>query len=124
NRAEAQCVRRVELFDHEEAYGSSAETSTTSWLRNHCQLSGFSADKHVKLARQLPELQATQQALESGQIEIEHALEVARATDDMGPAAEAELLAAARTKDPAEVRQAAREIRHRVDSEGMPRQAM
>jgi hypothetical protein len=124
NRAEAQCVRRVELFDREQAYGSSGDTSTTNWLRNHCQLSGFAADKHVKLARQLPELQATQQALESGEIGIGHALEVARATDDMGAGAEAELLSAARTKDPAEVRQAAREIRHRVDAEGMARQAM
>jgi len=124
NRAEAQCVRRVEVFDREDAYASSGDTSTTSWLRNHCQLSGFSADKHVKLARQLPELQATQQALESGQIGIEHALEVARATDDMGAGAEAELLAAARSKDPAEVRQTAREIRHRVDSDGMARQAL
>ncbi|HEY8641411.1 MAG TPA: DUF222 domain-containing protein [Candidatus Dormibacteraeota bacterium] len=124
NRAEAQCVRRVEVFDREDAYASSGDTSTTSWLRNNCQLSGFSADKHVKLARQLPELRATQKALESGQIGIEHALEVARATDDMGPAAEAELLSAARTKDPAEVRLAAKEIRHRVDAAGMARQAM
>src|SRR6266542_3627373 len=89
NRAEAQCVRRVEVFDREQAYGSSGDTSTTNWLRHHCQLSGFVADKHVKLARQL-----------------------------------AELLSAARTKDPAEVRQAAREIRHRVDAAGMARQAM
>jgi hypothetical protein len=124
NRAEAQCVRRVELFDREQAYGSSGDSSTTNWLRNNCQLSGFAADKHVKLARQLPELQATQRALESGEIGIEHALEVARATDDMGAAAEAELLSAARTKDPAEVRQAAREIRHLVDAAGMARQAM
>jgi hypothetical protein len=28
NRAEAQCVRRVELFDREQAYGSSGDTST------------------------------------------------------------------------------------------------
>lgn len=124
NRAEAQCVRRVEVFDREQAYGASGDTSTTSWLRNHCQLSGFSADRHVKLARQLPDLQATQQALESGEIGIEHALEVARATDDIGTGAEAELLTAARCKNPAEVRQAAREIRHRVDAAGMARQAM
>src|SRR6266568_5209248 len=49
NRAEAQCVRRVEVFDREQAYGSSGDTSTTNWLRHHCQLSGFAADKHVKL---------------------------------------------------------------------------
>jgi hypothetical protein len=59
NRAEAQCVRRVEVFDREQAYGTSGDSSTTNWLRNHCQLSGFAADQHLKLARQLPELQAT-----------------------------------------------------------------
>src|SRR5712692_5396760 len=121
---EAQCARRVELFDREQAFGCSGDTSTTGWLRNNCNLSGFSADRHVKLARQLPQLEATQMALESGEIGIEHALEIARATDDMGAAAEAKLLTAARNSDPAEVRQAARELRHRVDAEGMNRLAM
>ena len=30
NRAEAQCVRRVELFDREDAYASSGDTSTVN----------------------------------------------------------------------------------------------
>ncbi|MEP7105793.1 MAG: DUF222 domain-containing protein, partial [Chloroflexota bacterium] len=50
--------------------------------------------------------------METGQIGIEHALEIARATDDLGAGAEAELLSAAR------------EIRHRVDADGMARRAM
>ena len=124
DRLEAQCARRVELFDREQAFGCTGATSTTAWLRNNCNLSGFSADRHVKFARQLPELEATQKALDSGEIGIEHALEIARATDDMGARAEAELLSAARAKDPAEVRQAARELRHRVDASAMQRQAM
>jgi len=124
DRLEAQCARRVELFDRERAFGCTGNSSTTDWLRNNCKLSGFSADRHVKFARQLPELEATQKALDSGEIGIEHALEIARATDDMGARAEAELLSAARAKDPAEVRQAARELRHRVDASAMQRQAM
>src|SRR6266702_1878512 len=35
NRAEAQCVRRVEVFDREQAYGSSGGSSTINWLRHH-----------------------------------------------------------------------------------------
>jgi hypothetical protein len=124
DRLEAQCARRVEVFDREQAFGSSGDTSTTSWLRRNCHLSGFSADQRVKLARQLPALEATQKALEAGEIGIEHALEIARATDDMGSGAETELLSAAHERDPAELRQAAKEIRHRVDAAGMARQAL
>ena len=124
DRLEAQCARRVEVFDREQAFRCTGDTSTTSWLRRTCNLSGFSADQRVKLARQLPELEATQTALEAGEIGIEHALEIARATDDLGAGAETELLSAAHQKDPAELRQAAKEIRHRVDAAGMARQAL
>src|SRR2546421_4991798 len=120
DRAEAECARRVEAFDRGRGHAATPDTSTLSWLRNNCNLSGATADKHVKLARQLPQLDQTQKALESGQIGIEHALEIARATDDLGLAAEDELLKAAQTKDPAELRQTAREIRHRVDAKGSP----
>jgi hypothetical protein len=124
NRLEAQRARRVKEFDRYNGFGPSGDTSTASWLRNNCQLSGFSADKHVKLARQLGELEATQAALENGEIGIEHALEIARATDDIGTKAEFELLAAANQNDPAELRHVAKEIRHRVDAAGLARQAM
>jgi len=124
DRLEGQCARRVELFDREQAFGSTGDTSTTNWLRNNCHLSGFSADRHVKFARQLPELEATQKALDDGEIGIEHALEIARATNDLGVAAELELLSAARSKDPAELRQAARDIRHRLDADSLARIAM
>jgi len=123
DKLERQCAR-IEAFDRDRGYAATPDTSTVSWLRNECHLSGASADKHVKLARQLSELEETQKALEAGLIGIEHALEIARATDDLGLAAETELLEAARAKDPAELRQTAREIRHRVDAEGMARRAM
>jgi hypothetical protein len=111
DRLEAQCARRVELFDRDRGYAPSGDGSATNWLRHHCNMSGATADRHVKFARQLPDLEKTQQALESGQIGIEHALEIARATEDMGAAAEGELLEAARSKDPVEVRQVAKELR-------------
>jgi len=123
DRAEAQCARRVEAFDRERGYAATPETSTVNWLRNNCNLSGATADKHVRLARQLPDLEETKKALEAGQIGIEHALEIARATDDLGLGAEGELLKAAQNKDPAELRQTARAIRHRIDADGMARLA-
>src|SRR5437762_802401 len=72
DRLEAQCARRIEQFDKFRGFGPRGDTSTTNWLRNHCHMSGFSADKHLKFARQLPELEGTQKALESGAIGIEH----------------------------------------------------
>ena len=119
----AERARWVRSFDRAKGFIESGDTSTTSWLRNNCHMSGGSADGQVRLARQLPELQATQTALAAGEIGIEHAVEIARATNDLGVAAEAELLSAARTQDPVELRETAREIRHRVDAEGMARLA-
>src|SRR5438105_3485561 len=124
DRLEVQAARRVERFDKDDLCSRHGDTSTTSWLRRNCKLSGGSADRRVRLARQLPELEATQKAVESGQIGLEHALEIARATEDMGSAAEAELLQAAQQKDPAELRQTARELRHRLDADGLPAQAL
>jgi hypothetical protein len=124
DRLEAQCARRIEQFDKYQGFGVSGDTSTTNWLRNNCKMSGFSADKHVKLARRLPKLEATQTALESGAIGIEHALEIARATEDLGAAAETELLVAAKVQDPAELRHTAKQIRHRLDAVGMAREAL
>ncbi len=124
DRLEAQCARRVERFDRDRGYAPSGEGSATNWLRRHCHMSGATADRHVKFARQLPDLEKTQAALASGQIGIEHALEIARATEDMGAGAEGELLEAARSKDPLEVRQVARELRHRTDPSGMAELAL
>jgi len=124
DRLQAQSARRVEQFDRERGYAATPDGSTVSWLRNNCHLSGGTADSHVRLARQLPELEETQKALDAGQIGIEHAHEIARATADLGAQAETELLAVAGGKDPAELRNAAREIRHRVDADGMAATAM
>ncbi|HLQ62285.1 MAG TPA: DUF222 domain-containing protein [Candidatus Acidoferrales bacterium] len=123
DRLQAEGARWVEVFDRERGFGPSGHTSSVSWMRNECKMSGFSADRHVKLARQLPELESTSKALAAGEIGIEHALEIARATQDLGLAAESELLSVAREKDPAQVRLAARDLRHRVDADGMARLA-
>jgi len=122
-RLELERARRLEAFDRERGFGPSGHTSSTSWVRNECKMSGFAADRQVRLARQLPDLDSTQKALAGGEIGIEHALEIARATQDMGLAVEGELLSVAKEKDPAQIRLAARDLRHRVDAEGMAREA-
>src|SRR5919201_4962112 len=119
----AERARWIAAFDREQLFAQSGDTSMTGWLRNNCHLSGGSADGQVQLARQLPQLQETQQALAAGEIGIEHAVEIARATRDLGVGAEGELVAAAKEKDPVEVREKAREIRHRVDADAMARLA-
>src|SRR5712692_599307 len=123
DRYGAEILRRVEAFDRDRGFAPSGATSTVSWMRSECNLSGFSADRQVKLARQLPVLGSTCKALAAGEIGIEHAEEIARATQDLGAAAEGELLWVAKEKDPAEVRLAARDLRHRVDADGMARLA-
>src|SRR5919204_4361608 len=99
----AERARWIAAFDREKLFAASGDTSTTGWLRNNCHMSGGSADGQVQLARQLPQLQETRQALAAGEIGIEHAVEIARATKDLGAAAEGELLVAAKEKDPVEL---------------------
>jgi len=123
DRFGAEILRRVEAFDRDRGFAPSGATSTVSWMRSECNLSGFAADRQVKLARQLPVLGSTCRALAAGEIGIEHAEEIARATQELGAAAEGELLSVAKEKDPAEVRLAARDLRHRVDADGMALQA-
>ncbi|HLQ62557.1 MAG TPA: hypothetical protein VK131_11910, partial [Candidatus Acidoferrales bacterium] len=74
DRLQAEGARWVEVFDRERGFGPSGHTSSVSWMRNECRMSGFAADRQVKLARQLPELESTSKALAAGEIGIEHAL--------------------------------------------------
>ena len=76
-----------------------------------------------QLARQLPQLEETQAALVAGEIGIEHAVGIARATKELGVSAEHELLSSARSQDPLELRETVKEIRHRVDPDAMARLA-
>jgi hypothetical protein len=119
-----QRTRRLAVFESDGGHGASGDGSAIDWLRRECHLPGFEAERQMKLARQLPDLEETQKAVESGQIGMEHALEIARATDDMGTRAEGELLQVAVEKDPGQLRQATREIRHRQDPEALRRLAL
>ena len=108
-----QSARRVRRFDQDGGYAASGSATAVDWLRDQGLMSTGSAVKQVKLARQLEELQSTVEAVESGQVGFEHALEVASATADLGAAVETELLETAVAASPEEVRGAARGIRQR-----------
>src|SRR5712692_1013205 len=123
DQLEVQSARRVERFDRERGYDPEGDLSTTGWLRRRCRLSGAAASQQVELARRLPELEPTVQALESGQIGFEHALEISRAVADLGQGAQKPLLEAAHRQDPHQLRDAARDLRHQVDPQGSAREA-
>ena len=119
NLLQLQSARRLRRFDSDGGFRAGAETSTVDWLRDHGRMSAGSALKQVRLARQLDDLESTVEAVETGQVGFEHALEVANATTDLGAESEAELLETAAVASPEEVRQAARVIRHRGDAPGL-----
>src|SRR5216683_3784927 len=106
DRLALQRTRRLAVFESDGGHGASGDGSAIDWLRRECHLPGFEAERQMKLARQLPDLEETKKAVEAGQIGMEHALEIARATDDMGLRAEGELLQITTEKDPGQLRQA------------------
>jgi hypothetical protein len=107
DRLALQRSRRLAVFEGDGGHGATGDGSAIDWLRRECHLPGFEAECQMKLARQLPDLEETRNAVESGEIGMEHALEIARATDDMGTRAQGELLQVAAQKDPGQLRQAA-----------------
>jgi hypothetical protein len=119
-----QRSRRLAVFESDGGHGATGDGSAIDWLRRECHLPGFEAERQIKFARQLPDLEETRNAVESGEIGMEHALEIARATDDMGTRAQGELLQVAAQKDPGQLRQAAREIRHREDPDALRQLAL
>ncbi|HEX6488132.1 MAG TPA: DUF222 domain-containing protein [Candidatus Dormibacteraeota bacterium] len=119
HRLQLESTRRLRRFDADGGFRAVGASSAVDWMRDHGQMSAATAVKQVKLARQLDDLGSTVAAVQAGQVGFEHALEVASATAELGVEAEGELLQAAVTSAPEEVRQAARSIRHREDPAGM-----
>jgi hypothetical protein len=103
-----QAARRVAAFDSSQAFYELGENSTIDWTRTNTRLSTAAADNQLTLARQLPTLEPTLEAVEQGDISFEHALHIARQLKDLPEsstsAAQAELLEAAARSDPRELR--------------------
>src|ERR1700736_6040786 len=80
---ELQAARWVAAFDRSEAFYELGELSTVDWIKHHTHLSAASADSQLTLARQLPILEPTVEAVEQGSISFEHALQIARQLEDL-----------------------------------------
>ena len=123
NLLELVKARAVAAFDRKQAFLALGEHSTIDWIRANTRLSAASADSQLTLARQLPALAPTLEAVEDGQIDFEHALQIARQLEDLPDSAQSELLQAAASSEPRELRKLGDAIRHRQDPEGADRQA-
>ena len=110
-----QNAEDVAVLDRRQAFLELGQTSTVDWLRANTHLSGGAAAQQVMLARQLPELTPTVEAVETGEIGFEHALAIARQVQDLPDSAQAELLEAAAKTDPDKLRLVGDAIRHRED---------
>lgn len=122
DRLEAERVRRLRRFEELGGPAKDGATSTTSWLRWKCRMSGPAAAERVEVARQLPQLAGTKAALETGEISFQHAAAVARSVTDVGidavKHAEQDLLHAARDVDAGRFRHFTESLRHELDPKG------
>ncbi|HEX6492834.1 MAG TPA: DUF222 domain-containing protein, partial [Candidatus Dormibacteraeota bacterium] len=102
-------------------------TSTTAWLRTRGRVTGGEAATMVCVARHLPELPATDQALRSGEIGFRHTSVIARSAEELGDERvreqEQTLLAAAPHLDVRDFRYLTRYLREVIDPAGALRDA-
>src|ERR1700737_3434376 len=61
-----QRARRLAVFESDGGHGATGDGSAIDWLRRECHLPGFEAERQMKFARQLPDLEETQKAVVSG----------------------------------------------------------
>lgn len=122
DRLEAECSRRLRLFDERHGYRDDGAPSMVAWLRHRCGLSSGAAAQRVEIARQLPTLPEAQARFAAGDIGLGHAAVLARVVSDVGPEAallaEPTLLEAAQRLDPSKLRLVARHLRQLVDPDG------
>jgi hypothetical protein len=118
-----QLARLAGLVDSTGAFAAAGYASAAAFLRHGCGRSAGRAGELVATGRALPRLQATNQALDRGQVSFDAAHVISRATvqiedDTLAAAAEQQLLAAATTGRPGS-RSAAEAARTRTgDADG------
>ena len=96
--------------------------SVCGWLRNECNLTPAAARSAVKLSRALEQLPATAEAFGAGEISRAHAEVIARAATparaDEIVELEGAIVNAARTANPAELRQVVQRVTDALDGDG------
>src|SRR5260370_2123035 len=122
DRIEFQFSRRLDLFARRQGYVASGFVTLIAWLRGACRLSPGAASQHAELARNLPSLPQTSNALAVGDIGFHHAAVIAHSVTEVGAEAvarqEATLLEAASKLDPKLLSYVTRQIRHCEDPDG------
>ncbi len=104
----AAWLKRVREFERRQLHQLDGHRSAGAWLRAHTLVSGREGSSSAWLARRLARLPLTLAALESGDISLAHARQIAYLSKDVNrhvmDDGEAAVVDAARTLDPAEFR--------------------
>jgi hypothetical protein len=123
DRLEAECLRRLGHFDR--AHGALADggVSTTSWVRDHCAMTGKGAAERVHLARILADLPVTLDSARAGRASLSNVTMIASLAKDVGVEQVAPLenilVGAAETLEAAPMRIVIQATRLRVDPDGV-----
>src|SRR5260370_24714939 len=84
DRLEFQCARRLDLFARRRGYEAFGFVTLISWLRRACRLLPGTALQRAEVARNLPSLPDTCQALANGEIGFHHAAVIAHSVTEVG----------------------------------------
>jgi hypothetical protein len=122
DRLEAETTRRLRPFALARGHISEGCSSLVAWLRDRCGLSAGGAAARAEVSDQLPVLHEAGQLFSDGVIGFDHARVLARTVVEVGPAAPraaaADLVDAARSLDPTQLRDVGRRLRFAVDPDG------
>jgi len=123
NAIDAEIQRRLHRFEKNEGYAADGSLTAKAWLRWNCNLTHGQASDRVEVAREMPELAQTTQAMAEGEISYQHASLIARTKKQLGPAwpedAEDILVNLARQVDPMRLRCATVQLRHCLEPDGV-----
>ena len=123
DRLEFQFTRRLDLFARRQGYVAFGFVTLVAWLRRTCRLAPGAASQRAEMARNLPSLRNTSDALASGDIGFHHAAVIAHSVTEVGVEAvlrqEATLLEAARNMDPKRLSIVTCHLRYCEDPDGV-----
>jgi hypothetical protein len=80
NRVDAELARTVRVAENRQTFAADGMTSTRSWLRGHCRLSGSAASQVVRNGRALEQLPAVAAAHSAGAITADQVDVIAKIT--------------------------------------------
>ena len=123
DRLEAECLRRLGHFDRGHGARADGGLNTTSWVREHCAMTGKAAADRVHLARTLRELPATLDSARTGRASLSNVTMIAALAKEVGvdhvAPLEFILVGAAETLEAGPMRTVIQATRLRVDPDGV-----